>query len=100
MHAYPINYDKTIEAARKHTEMGRALEHLDDIEERWHRLTECEEYSWEDIKKDTLLNDMRTLIRCAVLLINKVAELEALVRHRKNKKPHREPKLIRNPKEM
>jgi hypothetical protein len=99
-HLYPINYDPTIQEARRLTKMGRALEHLDDIEERWHRLSHCEEYTWNDIKKETLLEDIETLIRCSVLLINRVAELESLVKHKKYQGPKREPKVIRRPREI
>jgi hypothetical protein len=94
---YPVNYEKTIEHARKQTEYSRAVEHLDEIEERWSRITTCAEYSYYDIRKDILLTDIKILIRCCVMFLNRIAAMEDLVKHKKPKKGGRAPRVIRLP---
>jgi len=90
-HAYPVNYEKTVEAAKREVEYGVAVSSLDDIERRWVRLMAGEDYHMSDIKKDLLIGDIRELIRCCCVFVNKVAELDALVHHRKFKGERRAP---------
>lgn len=91
---YPVNYDKTLAAAKREAEIGVAIEELDQIEDRWVRLMEGEDYCMADIKKDLLISDIRTLVGCCVTFINKIGELEALVHGKKFKGPRRSPKEI------
>jgi hypothetical protein len=92
--SYPVNYEKTLEAAKREAEYGVALGSLDDIERRWVRLMVGEDYCMADIKKDTLISDIKELVRCCIVFINKVAELEALSQHRKFKGVRRKPRPI------
>jgi hypothetical protein len=80
---YPVNYEKTIAHAKKQTEIGRAIECIDEIENRWVHLTSCEGYSFRDLRKDILLTDITILLRSCIVFINKIAELEILVQHKK-----------------
>jgi hypothetical protein len=93
--SYPVNYDKTLAAAKREAEIGLAIEELDQIEDRWVRLTTGEDYCMADMKKDTLICDIRELVQCCVTFINRIGELEALVKGKKFKGPRRVAKEIR-----
>jgi hypothetical protein len=96
---YPANYNNTIEQAHKEVEIGVAKTSIDEIEERWVRVTSCEGYTMHDLRKEVLLEDIEELLRCAVVFINKIDELATLLQHRKPKKPGRIPKALKLPKE-
>lgn len=80
---YPVNYLKTLMHAKKQTELSRAIECIDEIEGRWVHLTTCEGYSFRDLRKDILLTDITILLRSCITFINKIAELEMLMQHKK-----------------
>ena len=93
--AYPINYEKTLILAKKEAAIGKAIEAVDDIEDRWSRITNCEEYTIAEINKNMLICDIKTLIECNITFINKIGELEALLRRQRPKGLLRKAKDIR-----
>jgi len=82
---YPINYEKTLEIAKRESIFGVAVDDVEEIERRWTRIAKGEEYSLADLKKETLLDDIAVLLRCAAVFLNKVDELQALAEHRNPK---------------
>lgn len=80
---YPVNYQKTLAQAKKQSEIQRAMEYINEIEDRWARVSACEGYSFRDLKKNVLLTDITILLRCCITLLNKVIEQEALIKHQK-----------------
>jgi len=98
-HDYPVNYEKTLEHAKRQTEVGVAIESIDEIEGRWARVSACDGYSYRDIRKDILMSDMVMLLKCCVTFINKIAEQEELIKHRKPRKMLRQLKKITLPLE-
>lgn len=96
---YPVSYERTLERAKRDSAMGIAIKEIDEIEERWVRVTTCEGYSLRDLRKDVLLTDITILLKCCVTFINKVAELDALAHHRRPAKLLRAAKRIALPLE-
>jgi len=99
IHDYPVNYEKTLAAAKKQTEVCIAIEQIDEIENRWVHISACEDYSLYDLKKDMLLSDIRILLQSCIVFINKIAEQEALIKHQKPSKLLRQAKKISLPME-
>lgn len=93
-HDYPVNYEKTLFKARQHAEIGKAISNVDEIEDKWVRISQGGEYSLYEIKKEALLDDIVMLLRACITLINRIADLEQLVRHRKPNKLLRQAKKI------
>ena len=94
-HDYPITYKKTLDKAHEQVAVSKAIEVINDIEDRWVRLSTAEGYTFRDIKRDALLCDIRDLLKCSIVFINEIAKLEALLHHRA---PSR--KMIRQAKEI
>ena len=87
---YPVNYEKTLEAAKREVIIGVAVECVDEVERRWVNLLNGVNYCMADIKKETLMSDIETLLMSCVAFINRIDELSALVHHKKWKGPARE----------
>jgi len=92
---YPINYEKTLELAKKEAAFGKAVEDTEEIERRWTRIAEGSGYCVSDIRKETLMDDIAILLCASVVFMNKIDELKALSEHRKPKPPTRLPKKLK-----
>jgi len=99
MEEYPGLYEKTRIEAKKQSELAVAIETIDDIEDRWERISNADGYSMHDIRRDVLLGDLVMLLKCCVLFVNKIVELEAVVKRQAPKVKPRRPKKIEIPKE-
>ncbi len=82
---YPISYEKTLEIAKKEAMFGGAIQDAEEVERRYRRIIEATEYSLADLKKEMLLCDISTLLRCCIVFLDKVDEMTALAQHRKPK---------------
>jgi hypothetical protein len=82
---YPINYERTLEIAKREAAFGKAVEDAEEIERRWTRISQCEEYTLADLNKKTLLDDIAILLQATLIFLNKIDELKALSEHRKPK---------------
>ena len=87
---YPVNYEKTLENAKRETAIPVAIECVDEVERRWVNLLNGVDYCMADLKKETLMSDIEILLMCCVTFINRIDELSALVQHKKWKGPPRE----------
>lgn len=94
-HDYPINYAKSLAQAHQQVELPNAIEVVQEIEDRWVRISKHEEYSLADLKRDALLCDIRALLRCSIIFINRIIEQEALLKHHKP-----DPKMMRQVREI
>ena len=82
---YPISYEKTLELAKKEAMFGGAIQDAEEVERRYRRIAEAEEYSLVDLKKEMLLCDIATLLRCVIVFLDKVDEMTSLAQHRNPK---------------
>lgn len=82
---YPISYEKALELAKKEAAFGKAVEDAEDIERRWTRISECDEYTLADLRKETLMDDIAILLCAVPVFLNKIDELKALSEHRNPK---------------